>query len=103
MHRSYAVIWSTNDATSSGRLDPFDDRFELYGRDGSLSIRFSELSGASIARGNEDRLRGLPVLALDLQGRAVVRVASLEGAAVLHELADRVEKAGLPVEAGHAV
>jgi hypothetical protein len=102
MKRSYAVIWSTNGATSSGRLDPFDDRFELYGRDGSLSIPFSGLAGAAIARGNGERLRGLPVLALDLLAGAHVRVASLEGAAVLHELFDRVERAGQPAGAGHA-
>jgi hypothetical protein len=100
MRRSYAVIWCTNGDTSSGRLDPLDDRFELSGRTGSLSIVFSELAGASIARSHRARLRGLPVLTLDLRDGSPVRIASLEGAAVLHELVDRVEQAGLAVGAG---
>ena len=98
MKRSYAVLWSTDGDTGPGRLDPLDDRFELHGRNRRLSIPFADLAGASIARGPKDRLHGLPVLALALRnGSPAVRIASLEGTAVLHELADRVEHAGLTV------
>ena len=45
-----------------------------------------------------ERLRGLPVLALELRAGTPVRVASLEGAAVLHELADA--SSGGPAVAG---
>jgi hypothetical protein len=95
---SYAVLWGTDEDTGPGRLDPLQDRFELQGRNRRLSIPFADLVGASIARGQEDRLRGLPVLALSLRkGSPTVRIASLEGAAVLHELADRVKHSGLTV------
>jgi hypothetical protein len=77
----------------SGRLDPLEDGFELSGRGRRLSIPFSALVGASIARGQKDRLHGLPVLALDVGQDAPVRIASLEGPAILHELADRVKRA----------
>jgi hypothetical protein len=100
MKRSYAVLWSTNGDTGPGRLDPLEDRFELHGRNRRLSIPFADLVGAAIARGQKDRLHGLPVLALALRdGRPTVRIASLEGSGVLHELADRVAHAGLTVSA----
>jgi hypothetical protein len=97
MKRTYAVVWSEGGDVVSGRLDRLGDGFELHGRDRRLSIPFSELVGAAIARGRSDRLRGLPVLALDIGTGAPVRIASLEGTAVLHELADRVAAAGLNV------
>jgi hypothetical protein len=99
MRHSYAVVWSRNGDVGSGRLDPFEDRFELQGRDRRLSVPFSSLARASILRGHDDRLRGLPVLWLELARGKPVRIASLEGTAALHELADRVEHAGLLVAA----
>ena len=99
MRHSYAVVWSRNGDFGSGRLDPFDDRFELQGRDRRLCVPFSSLARASIVRGQGDRLRGLPVLRLELAKGKPVRIASLEGTAALHELADRVEHAGLLVAA----
>ncbi len=95
--RSYAVVWSRGDEIGSGRLDPFADRFDLCGRERSFSIRFSELLGAAIARGQGERLRGLPVLVLRPVSGVSVRIATLEGAGVLHELVQHVERAGLAV------
>ena len=95
--RSYAVVWSDGDAVVSGRLEPHADRFELRGRDERVSIPFSGLAGASIGRRQADRLRGLPVLALQKSDGTTVRVASLEGAGALHELAHFVERAGLAI------
>ena len=66
-------------------------------RERRLSIPFGELTGASIARGHAERLRGLPVLMLQLRGGAALRIASLEGAGALHELARKVERGGLPI------
>jgi hypothetical protein len=99
MKRSYAVLWSSGQEPGSGRLEPHADRFDFYGRDGRFSILFSDLAGASIARGHADRLRGLAVLLLRRHDCAPVRIASLEGPGVLHELAQRVERAGLAVAA----
>ena len=89
------MVWSEDGGTASGRLDPFSDRFLLEGREQRLSIRFADLLGASIERGLNDRLHGLPVLELDRAARPPVRIASLEGTAALHELFDHVEHAGV--------
>ena len=99
MKQTYAVVWSTTSDRGAGRLELFADRFELSGRDGRVSISFSELTSASIARGRSERLLGLPVLALALRHGPPVRIASLEGPGFLQELADRVEQAGRPVAA----
>jgi hypothetical protein len=95
--RSYAVVWSDGEGVVSGRLEPRADRFDLRGRDRWFSLPFSGLASASIARGHADRLRGLPVLVLRPRGAAAVRIASLEGAGALHELAGHVQRAGLTI------
>jgi hypothetical protein len=98
MNRTYAVVWSENGTVASGRLDALRDRFELAGRGHRLSLPFEELDGASIERGRAARLHGLPVLELGRAGLLPVRIASLEGTAVLHELFDRIERAGVGTE-----
>src|SRR5689334_13839533 len=94
MNHAYAVVWSSDGERGSGRLEPFADHLELHGRGRSLSLPFSQLRSATIARRPADRLLGLPVLALEFLGLPTLRIASLEGAGFLQELADRVE-AGL--------
>src|SRR5581483_7499460 len=69
MSRTYAVVWSENGSTASGRLDAFGDRFELDTRTQHVSIPFAEVEDASIERGRASRLRGLPVLQLGRIGR----------------------------------
>jgi hypothetical protein len=95
MKQAYAVIWSENGSLTSGRLDSLGDRFELAGRGQRLSILFAELRRASIARGSNDRLHGLPVLELDREDRPRLRIASLEGTGALHELFAKVDRAGV--------
>jgi hypothetical protein len=99
MKRNYAVVWSRNGDTRAGRLEPFPDRFELHGRERRLAIRFAEVTSATIARRPSERLLGLPVLALGVADGPTLRIASLEGAGFLQELADRVEQAGRHVVA----
>jgi hypothetical protein len=99
MKPRYAVLWCSRDEVESGRLEPHADGFELSGRAGALSLRFADVTDAAIARGQDQRLRGLPVLALLLCGGASVRIASLEGAGVLHELVECVKRAGLTIPA----
>ena len=96
--QTYAVVWEQHQVVASGGLTVLPAGFELHGRDRPLSIAFSEVLTASIARGGRDRLRGLPVLVLALQGGDLLRIASLEGLGGLHELAAHVEAAGLQVE-----
>jgi hypothetical protein len=99
--RGYAVVWSVAGGnTGSGRLEARPDRFDLHGRDEDFSMVFAELAGAAIVRRQADRLRGLPALVLTRPGGATVRIASLEGAGVLHELAQHVQRAGLTVAGG---
>ena len=99
MKRSYAVVWASNGDRRAGRLEAFPDHFELQGREAHVSIRFDELEAAAIERGRDDRLLDLPVLALELRGHTPLRIASLEGAGFLQELADRLEAAGRTVAA----
>ena len=97
--RSYAVVWSSPEGVDSGRLEPGAGGFELVGRGHPLSIGFPDLEEVSIARGSGERLRGLPVLVLGRLHGGEVRIASLEGAAVLHELMQHAVQTGLTVGA----
>jgi len=87
MGKSFAVLWSDGDTVRTGRLERYRDRLELHGRDGDLVVPFADVEEAAIARGHAERLRGLPVLAIVRRGGSRVRVASLDGPGVLHELA----------------
>ena len=99
MKRTYAVLWSGAPGSGSGRLEPLPDRFELYGRE-HVSILFAEVSRTSIGRQNGERLQGLPVLVLHRHGGAPpIRIASLEGAGVLHELAQHLGGVSVPATA----
>jgi hypothetical protein len=95
MKGSYAVVWSRNGTVEPGRLEPHADRFDLCDRGGRSSVLFAELTGASLTRTNGDRLRGLPVLVLRTNAGRPLRIASLEGIGVLHELVQHVAQAGL--------
>jgi hypothetical protein len=89
--RRYAVLWSGGRGPiGSGRLELVDDRIELSSRDGFVSVPLASVTGARIARDADDRLRGLPVLALSY-GDGGVRIASLEGTGALYEIARLVE------------
>lgn len=96
------MVWSTSSDgdASSGRLEPLLDRFELHGRGKELSIPFRELTSATIARGRQERLLGMPVLALRRREGPPLRIASLEGVGCLHELAERIEHSGLTIHDG---
>jgi hypothetical protein len=90
--RNYAVLWSGSDGPiGTGRLELLDDRVELSGRDGLLSVPLAGLTGARIVRAAKERLRGLPVLSLSYGDRGV-RIASLEGTGALYEIARLVER-----------
>jgi hypothetical protein len=95
MATGHAIMWESGDGAGPGRLDPHADRFELHGRDRHLSIPFAEITGASIGRGLDERLLGMPVLVLRRSERPSIRIASLEAPGLLHELASRVERGRL--------
>lgn len=85
--RRYAVLWSGWDGEGSGRLEVFPDRFELTGRSRHFDVAFIDLVDATIGRQRGERLRGLPVLRLLARDGRSLRIASLEGAGALYELA----------------
>ncbi len=87
----YAVVWHEGDDVASGSLELSPEGLDLHGREMQLSISFSEVDAAFIAQARGERLHGLPVLVLRLHTGAFVRIASLEGAGVLHELAASVQ------------
>jgi hypothetical protein len=90
-HRKYAVLWrGGRGAIGTGRLEFVNDRLELSGRDGLVSVPLASVTGARIAREAKDRLRGLPVLSLS-DGADGMRIASLEGTGALYEIARLVE------------
>lgn len=92
--RNYAVLWSGYDgAFGSGRLEVVADRVELSSKGALVSLPLGEVTGVCIARGAEDRLRGLPVLALQCARGGTLRIASLEGTGALYEIAELVERA----------
>lgn len=97
--RAYAVIWDRGEDVTSGRLEFGSDGLEFHSREPAIAIPFSEIGAAAVARKQDDRLRGLPVLLLRLRSGAVVRIATLEGAGILLELVAQLHAAGLPIVA----
>ncbi len=73
------------------------DRFELHGKTTLLTVPFERVTRAAIARGDDDRLRGLPVLSLDCGDAGNLRIASLEGTGALYEIARFVDGASRAV------
>ena len=83
----YAVVWSDGRAVHTGRLDVYADCLELHGRDGDRVVPLAEVVDVAIARGRGELLRGMRVLVVQLADGSSLRVASLGGPGVLHELA----------------
>jgi hypothetical protein len=95
MAQGHAIMWDSGDSAGPGRLDTHADRFELHGRARDVSILFAEITAASIGRGRDERLLGMPVLVLRRNEKPAIRIASLEAPGLLHELAARVERGRL--------
>jgi hypothetical protein len=97
VRRSYAVVWENGAGVDSGRLEPGADSLRLVGREHLLAVPYAGLADVTIARRADERIRGLPVLVLRRRDGGEVRVASLEGAAVLRELMEHVLATGVTV------
>jgi hypothetical protein len=87
MKGTVAVLWSLHGPVHSGSLEAFSDRLELRTRGRTCSIPLGSIAACSIERGPSVRMKGLPVLRVVLAQGDVIRIASLEGMGVLHELA----------------
>lgn len=90
MRFTLPVVWSLHGATYTGRLEAVGDRLTLTSRSRTFGFRTESISRYSIIRGASERIRGLPVLLLQLAGGETLRIASMGGAGSLHELAARV-------------
>lgn len=93
------VVWNLHGTTYAGSLRLAGDRLTLGSRSHTLTFLGASIASLGIERGPAQRLRGLPVLRLRLEGGIDVRVASLGGAGSLLELAASVA-ARQPTAAG---
>jgi hypothetical protein len=84
------VIWRVNGGTHAGRLALADDRVTLTSKTETLAFDVASVEELAIERAPAQRLRGLPVLVVRIDGGDVVRVASMGGGGSLHELASWV-------------
>jgi hypothetical protein len=87
MKGTFAILWTLHGRVHSGSLEVLADRILLGTRGRTFSMPISSIASFTIERGPAVRLSGLAVLTLQLEDGVTVRVASLEGTAVLHELA----------------
>ena len=93
---AYAVLWSENDgAPHAGRLDLGACRLSLAGLPGR-ELSYDDVTEVRIDRRPLHRLAGRPTLVVESRSGDVVRIASLDGAGTLHELAERLDSARHP-------
>jgi hypothetical protein len=95
MKGTIAILWTLHKKRHSGSLEVLGDRLELRTRGRTLVIPLESIEKFEIERGAPVRINGLAVLRLTLVGGVVVRVASLQGMGVLHQLAGRLSPAGI--------
>lgn len=86
MKGTYAVLWALHGRVHSGALEAFRDRIELRTRGRTFSIPLASVEQFAIERGASVRINGLAVLTIALVDGDVLRIASLQGTGVLHEL-----------------
>lgn len=90
MTATLAILWTIGSDLHTGHLNLVRDRLDLRSRRHVLSIPIDTIERCSIDRGPAVRIRGLPVLRIELRNGVVVRIASLEGTTALVDLAERV-------------
>jgi hypothetical protein len=93
MKTTFPVIWTLYGSTHTGKLEAFEDRFELSSRGHTLSFPCTSITHYAVERGADARIRGLRAITVRLAGGEVVGVASLGGAGSLHEIAALVAAA----------
>jgi hypothetical protein len=87
MKGTFAVLWAFHGRVHSGSLEVVADRLLLTTRGRTMALPIGAIERFAIERGPAARLSGLAVLSLELEGHEALRVASLQGTAVLHDLA----------------
>jgi hypothetical protein len=86
MKGTWAVLWTLHGRVHAGSLELHEDRLEFRTRGRAVAVPLDSIAQFTIERGPAVRLNGLPVLTLFLVEGDVIRLASLEGVGVLHEL-----------------
>jgi hypothetical protein len=87
MKGTVAVLWTLHGRVHTGSVEAHDHRLELRSRNRVAAIPRDSIARFTIERGPAVRINGLPVLTLFLIEGDVIRLASLQGTGVLHELA----------------
>lgn len=94
---AYAVLWSENGgAPHAGRLDLEACLLSLAGCPGR-ELSYDEVADVRIERRRTHRLAGRPTLVIESRDGESLRIALLDGAGTLHEVADRLDSARHPV------
>jgi hypothetical protein len=93
MDASHAVIWAESDSPAYvGALTVSAGGLQLRGQTGGdvahREIGPDQITRVHIDRLSDRRLKGLPTLVLDLGRRDPIRIAAINGAGVLLEIAD---------------
>lgn len=90
---AYAVLWSENGgAPRAGRLDLGTVFLSLAGHP-ARELSYDEVADVRIDRRPTLRLAGRPTLVIESRAGDSFRIASLDGAGTLHELAERLHSA----------
>jgi hypothetical protein len=93
----YAAVWQERDApVCAGLVEVGPQSLRLAGispdsRVLERELGYGDLTGVRVGRAPEERLRGLPVLVLEL-GATTVEVGTLNGLGTLSELAELVAR-----------
>lgn len=90
MMESYAVLWSdAGGPVRAGKLELGSVAFHLVG-ESVRRIAYSQIEQLRVGRGLAERIRGRPVLVIDLVSGEALRVGSIGGPGTLLELGDRL-------------
>lgn len=92
----YAGVWREGAGPIyAGLIEVGPERLRLAGispdtRVGARELEYRDLTGVRVGRAPDERLRGLPVLMLELGAQPTVEVGTLNGLGTLTELAELV-------------
>jgi hypothetical protein len=97
---SIPVIWVEDDsAPLAGRLDVTPAGLHLDGGSRETrrtrDLRFRQILSFRIGRGNGDRIGGRQAVVLQLEGGGSVSFVGFDRPGTLHELTERLERAGV--------
>ena len=88
---SYAVLWSApSEPVEAGKLELEPAGLQFEGSAGSRQVSYGEIEAVHVGRVGPERLGGRPALVLDLVAGGPLRIGSINGAGLLHELDERL-------------